>query len=466
MSVISRVIVGNVVTISVESQNGYYTYGVEDTLPAGAVATNINESGSWDSVNNQVKWLFLDTNSRTLSYTVEADPGEYVLGPGIVSFDGVLNFTLGGDDTVTIEGEGTGDIEIPESYIKFPSEGDTFSWELSEGRDVITHPSTFRNLRIGMELIFSSRDGYKEVKTIADISFSSTIITLDSPLGENFDSFDFEVYGAEAFLGISMLNDMNIMMSKIINLSDGVLSGDGVNKGQLDSYLDTFLEDLSNALRYKGVFDASDGDFSALSDGKLGDLYTISVEGVIDDVEYKVGDQIFLIDNVVGAPSTIHISKIKNTEFTGMVFTDDEKTLTKKTIEDSIVDALKNTISNLDVSMLAEGILVGDGDVFDDNYVATDDTVLSGLAIENIITKKLDVRVFLGDMLGNGTKEIFDFQHNLDTIDVFVQIKDKSNGYLVFPSVKIVDKDNISVYFDGDIPKVGDNFSITVLSLV
>ena len=102
MSVINRVIVGNVVTIFVESQSGYSVYGVEDTLPAGAVATNMNEGGSWDSVNNKVKWLFLDTNSRTLSYTVDADPGEYVLGPGIVSFDGVLNFTLGGDDTVNI----------------------------------------------------------------------------------------------------------------------------------------------------------------------------------------------------------------------------------------------------------------------------------------------------------------------------------------------------------------------------
>jgi hypothetical protein len=74
-------------------------YAVEDTPPDGWLVSDINESGTWDSVNKKVKWgPFFDNTSRTLTYNVEAPSdanGCYSLS-GYASFDDV-NQSICGD---------------------------------------------------------------------------------------------------------------------------------------------------------------------------------------------------------------------------------------------------------------------------------------------------------------------------------------------------------------------------------
>ena len=86
------------VTIIVTPKATTLSYAVEDSPPAGWTVSNINENGSWDSINKKVKWgPFFDHNQRTLTYYVTPPPGE--TGPknfsGTASFDGV-NEPIGG----------------------------------------------------------------------------------------------------------------------------------------------------------------------------------------------------------------------------------------------------------------------------------------------------------------------------------------------------------------------------------
>ena len=80
------------VSMIVAPEPGTLVYAVEDTPPAGWIISNINEGGSWDSVNGKVKWgLFFDANARTLTYN--ATPPDEATGEiefsGTASFDGV-----------------------------------------------------------------------------------------------------------------------------------------------------------------------------------------------------------------------------------------------------------------------------------------------------------------------------------------------------------------------------------------
>ena len=89
------------VSVAVTPNNSVLAWAVEEGPPDGWVVTNINEAGTWDSVNKKVKWgPFFDANARTLSYTATPPAGE----SGTKTFDGTASFD---GNSVTIEGDNT-----------------------------------------------------------------------------------------------------------------------------------------------------------------------------------------------------------------------------------------------------------------------------------------------------------------------------------------------------------------------
>ena len=84
-------------------------YAMEETLPPGLEipepkASNINNGGTWDSVNRKVKWgPFLDNQHRTLMYRVAGTSGAYDLD-GWVSFDGRRVKLIDSSDTQVVVG--------------------------------------------------------------------------------------------------------------------------------------------------------------------------------------------------------------------------------------------------------------------------------------------------------------------------------------------------------------------------
>lgn len=78
---------------------------------------------------------------------------------------------------------------------------------------------------------------------------------------------------------------------------------------------------------YKGTFDASAGNYNALSTSRVGYLYYVDGDGTIGDIEWKVGD--YLLVNADGATS---VTKIDNTESTDLVRLAAVQTLTNKTL--------------------------------------------------------------------------------------------------------------------------------------
>ncbi|MGA2221273.1 MAG: S8 family serine peptidase [Verrucomicrobiia bacterium] len=80
----------NHVTISVVPNNTVSSYSLTDTPPSGWSVTNIDNGGSWDSVNQQVTWgPFADYTPRSLDYDVlpPADTTGVQCFAGTVSFD-------------------------------------------------------------------------------------------------------------------------------------------------------------------------------------------------------------------------------------------------------------------------------------------------------------------------------------------------------------------------------------------
>jgi hypothetical protein len=90
------------VTITLDAPPGTIAAGVEDTPPAGWTASNISDSGAWDSMALKVKWgPFFDPSIPT-AVTYDVTPsgagGEQCFS-GIVSFDGDEQ-AIGGDACV------------------------------------------------------------------------------------------------------------------------------------------------------------------------------------------------------------------------------------------------------------------------------------------------------------------------------------------------------------------------------
>ena len=90
------------VRITVTPNTTTLAYAVEDAPPAGWTVTNIDNGGTFDSVNNQVKWgLFFDATPRVLSYTAipPANAAGAVTFTGTASCNGT-DVAIIGDRTI------------------------------------------------------------------------------------------------------------------------------------------------------------------------------------------------------------------------------------------------------------------------------------------------------------------------------------------------------------------------------
>jgi hypothetical protein len=98
------------VTISVIPPAGAFSSAVEETPPEGWLVSEISNGGSFDAVNNKVKWVFLDGETRTLTYQATPPSGETGIQEfsGVASFDG-MNAPIGGSSSISsqISGENT-----------------------------------------------------------------------------------------------------------------------------------------------------------------------------------------------------------------------------------------------------------------------------------------------------------------------------------------------------------------------
>lgn len=83
---------------------------------------------------------------------------------------------------------------------------------------------------------------------------------------------------------------------------------------------------------YKGPFDASAGNYNALRNSYKGWMYVITTAGVIDGVDWRIGD--FLIVDQDGGTA---VSKIDNTESDDIVRLDAVQTLTNKTLTSPVL---------------------------------------------------------------------------------------------------------------------------------
>ena len=68
---------------------------------------------------------------------------------------------------------------------------------------------------------------------------------------------------------------------------------------------------------------------------------------------------------------------------------------------------------------------------------------------------------FVGVITGNNTTDTYSFQHDLNDIDVIVQIVDSVANEIVYASVTIDDVDNITIDFGNNV-KVGENYRIII----
>jgi hypothetical protein len=98
---------GPSVTLDAAPDASVSVYALEDGVPIGLTPSNVNQNGSWDSVNRKVKWgPFFDSSARTLTYDLTGDDGTYTLS-GLGSFDG-SNVLIGGASSVTVSSGGGG----------------------------------------------------------------------------------------------------------------------------------------------------------------------------------------------------------------------------------------------------------------------------------------------------------------------------------------------------------------------
>lgn len=91
------------VSVEVKPTNSVSAYNVEDILPEGLTPSNISDNGHWDALNRKLKWgTFLDSNSRTLIYSVRGQNDTYEIN-GKASFDGRIETITGGNTQTIIE---------------------------------------------------------------------------------------------------------------------------------------------------------------------------------------------------------------------------------------------------------------------------------------------------------------------------------------------------------------------------
>lgn len=77
--------------------------------------------------------------------------------------------------------------------------------------------------------------------------------------------------------------------------------------------IDTKLGTISSPFNYEGAFDASAGNFAAISPGTVGDWYKVTVAGTISGVDWQVGDNL-LVNTTIATVLAANVDKIDNTD--------------------------------------------------------------------------------------------------------------------------------------------------------
>jgi hypothetical protein len=106
----ARSVTGANVTIFVQPASDAIVYAVQESIPSGFTSDAINEGGSVDQINHQIKWgPFFDNQARTFKYTLHPPQGFSGAATiaGIISVDG-QDLDITGDsafDTSPVIGE-------------------------------------------------------------------------------------------------------------------------------------------------------------------------------------------------------------------------------------------------------------------------------------------------------------------------------------------------------------------------
>lgn len=88
------------------------------------------------------------------------------------------------------------------------------------------------------------------------------------------------------------------------------------NKKYVDDEIDLHIV---GALIYKGLFDASAGNYDAITNPKAGWFYKIGVSGVIGMYDFQVGDNLYINKDVVGNPVAADVDHIDNVDLVSSV---------------------------------------------------------------------------------------------------------------------------------------------------
>ena len=108
------------------------------------------------------------------------------------------------------------------------------------------------------------------------------------------------------------------------SIADTPPDGDNSNRIATTAFVHNALV---GGVEYKGTFDASAGNYNALADSEVGDMYYVNVAGTINGIDWQIGD--YLLVNADGATN---VTKIDNTESSDIVRLNATQTLTNKTL--------------------------------------------------------------------------------------------------------------------------------------
>ncbi len=102
------------VEIAVTPLTGSSAYAIAETIPPGWVVESVGEEGVVDNVNQEVKWLFLDSAARLLSYMIRPEGAGASASSrlsGLISFDG-QDFEITGDGEIRSTSRNSGNIRL------------------------------------------------------------------------------------------------------------------------------------------------------------------------------------------------------------------------------------------------------------------------------------------------------------------------------------------------------------------
>lgn len=240
---------------------------------------------------------------------------------------------------------------------------------------------------------------------------------------------------------------------KIINLPNGVADNDAVNLGQVNTLINNAV---ASAVLYKGVFDASATDFSALADASQGDLYKVSVAGTIDGRLFSVNDTIIVNKDVTGTPVTADIDLIDNTEAADLL------RISSGAIQNGgsaiAIDADKNTVSNLVVASFKTSAIEDSTDTLTD----TDTALPTSAAVVDYVALRQAAKRFAADITGDGTTSDFTITHNLGSVNFVASVRNAS-GVFVSVSTKSVDANNTLFTFSKK-PALDEVFKVYIIA--